>query len=138
MTTVARDGEYTPPGRARANGVFLCLVLFCCQAVKTVDPKKATGKLHKLWMDFAKFYEGHGDVANARVIYEKATLVAYRYVQERRGSWGGGGRTQPYLCTCTKGVFCRMQYTKLQTRLHWSVLLARLLAVWLIVLFSSF
>ncbi|CAN0531024.1 unnamed protein product, partial [Ectocarpus sp. 8 AP-2014] len=48
------------------------------QAVKTVDPKKATGKLHKLWMDFAKFYEGHGDVANARVILEKATLVAYR------------------------------------------------------------
>ena len=98
MTTVTRDGEYTPPGRARANGVFLCLVLFCCQAVKTVDPKKATGKLHKLWMDFAKFYEGHGDVANARVIYEKATLVAYRYVQERRGSWGGGaGHNRTYV-----------------------------------------
>lgn len=43
-----------------------------------MDPKQATGKLHKLWMDFAKFYEGHGDVANARVIFEKATLVAYR------------------------------------------------------------
>ncbi|CAM9884687.1 unnamed protein product, partial [Laminaria digitata] len=52
------------------------------EAVKTVDPKKATGKLHKLWMDFAKFYEGHGDVANARVIFEKATLVAYRHVQQ--------------------------------------------------------
>lgn len=45
-----------------------------------MDPKQATGKLHKLWMDFAKFYEGHGDVANARVIFEKATLVAYRYI----------------------------------------------------------
>ena len=50
------------------------------QAVKTIDPKKATGKLHKLWMDFAKFYEGHGDVANARVIFEKATLVPYKRV----------------------------------------------------------
>ncbi|CBJ33520.1 conserved unknown protein [Ectocarpus siliculosus] len=57
------------------------------EAVKTVDPKKATGKLHKLWMDFAKFYEGHGDVANARVILEKATLVAYRNVDDLASVW---------------------------------------------------
>ena len=46
--------------------------------MKTIDPKKATGKLHKLWVDFAMFYEKHGDVANARVILEKATLVSYK------------------------------------------------------------
>ncbi|CAN0477260.1 unnamed protein product, partial [Scytosiphon promiscuus] len=59
------------------------------QAVKTVEPKKATGKLHKLWMDFAKFYEGHGDVANARVIFEKATLVAYKNVDDLASVWCG-------------------------------------------------
>ncbi|CAN0183970.1 unnamed protein product, partial [Discosporangium mesarthrocarpum] len=48
------------------------------EAVKTIDPKKATGRLHKLWMEFARFYEDHGDVNNARVIMEKATLVPYR------------------------------------------------------------
>ncbi|CAM9238827.1 unnamed protein product [Sphacelaria rigidula] len=48
------------------------------QAVKTIDPQKATGKLHKLWTDFGRFYEDHGSLPNARVILEKATLVAYR------------------------------------------------------------
>eukprot|EP00903_Cladosiphon_okamuranus_P006058 g5973.t1 len=59
------------------------------EAVKTVDPKKATGKLYKLWMDFAKFYEGHGDVANARVIFEKATLVPYKNVDDLAVVWCG-------------------------------------------------
>lgn len=30
------------------------------QAVKTVDPKLAVGKLHRLWLDFAKFFEDLG------------------------------------------------------------------------------
>ena len=29
------------------------------EAVQTVDPKQAVGKLHHLWVNFAKFYEGH-------------------------------------------------------------------------------
>ena len=27
------------------------------EAVQTVDPKQASGKLHTLWVAFAKFYE---------------------------------------------------------------------------------
>ena len=45
------------------------------QAVKTVDIEKAIGKPHSLWCAFAKFYERHGDVPNARVVFEKAAQV---------------------------------------------------------------
>ncbi len=43
--------------------------------VRTVDPDKAIGKPHSLWCAFAKFYERHGDVPNARIIFQKATEV---------------------------------------------------------------
>jgi pre-mRNA-splicing factor SYF1 len=36
---------------------------------------QAIGKPHTLWCAFAKFYEKHGDVANARIIFDKATEV---------------------------------------------------------------
>ena len=36
---------------------------------------QAIGKPHSLWCAFAKFYEKHGDVANARIIFDKATEV---------------------------------------------------------------
>ncbi len=45
------------------------------QAVRTVDIEKAIGKPHSLWCAFAKFYERHGDVVNARVVFEKAIQV---------------------------------------------------------------
>jgi len=37
--------------------------------------RQAIGKPHSLWCAFAKFYEKHGDVANARIIFDKATEV---------------------------------------------------------------
>jgi pre-mRNA-splicing factor SYF1 len=43
--------------------------------VKTVDHDKALGKPNSLWIAFAKFYEKHGDVDNARVIFNKAVQV---------------------------------------------------------------
>lgn len=57
--------------------------MLCCavqiitytEAVKTVDHDKALGKPNSLWIAFAKFYEKHGDVDNARVIFNKATQV---------------------------------------------------------------
>lgn len=60
-----------------------CAVLCCCalqiltytEAVKTVDHDKALGKPNSLWIAFAKFYEKHGDVDNARVIFNKAVQV---------------------------------------------------------------
>jgi hypothetical protein len=50
-------------------------ILTYTEAVKTVAHDKALGKPCDLWCDFAKFYEGHGDVENARVIFGKAVQV---------------------------------------------------------------
>jgi pre-mRNA-splicing factor SYF1 len=42
-------------------------------ALQTVDAKASIGSISQVWTDFAKFYEVHGDLDNARVIFEKAT-----------------------------------------------------------------
>ena len=42
-------------------------------AIKGKLSLQATGKVHTLWTAFARFYERHGDLDNARVIFEKAT-----------------------------------------------------------------
>ena len=52
-------------------------VLTFTEAVTSVDPSKAIGKPHALWVDFAKFYEIRGDVENSRVVFEKAVRVPY-------------------------------------------------------------
>jgi len=57
------------------------------KAVATVDPNKATGRPHTLWVSFARFYEKHGDLKNARVIFEKATRVAYKGVDDLSSVW---------------------------------------------------
>ncbi|BFG30641.1 hypothetical protein CerSpe_169140 [Prunus speciosa] len=48
--------------------------------MRTVDPMKAVGKPHTLWVAFAKLYENHKDIANARVIFDKAVQVNYKTV----------------------------------------------------------
>lgn len=53
-------------------------ILTYTEAVKTVDHDKAVGKPNSLWVAFAKFYEKHGDVANARIIFNKAVQVGCR------------------------------------------------------------
>ncbi|CAK0786535.1 hypothetical protein CVIRNUC_009748 [Coccomyxa viridis] len=62
-------------------------ILTYTEAVTTVDVEKAVGKLHTLWIAFAKFYERHGDIENARVIFDKATQVALRYVEDLATVW---------------------------------------------------
>jgi len=57
------------------------------EAVMTVDPQKAEGRLWTLWAGFAKFYESHDDLENARVIFEKATQVNYRAVDDLASVW---------------------------------------------------
>ena len=52
------------------------------EAVKTVDPWKAVGKPHTLWVAFAKYYEKHDDLESARVIFEKATAASFKTVDE--------------------------------------------------------
>ena len=49
-----------------------------------MDPDKATGKPHTLWVAFAKLYERHSDLPNARIIFEKAAQVG-------RPGWLEGG-----------------------------------------------
>mmetsp|Transcript_2417 Transcript_2417/g.3520 ORF Transcript_2417/g.3520 Transcript_2417/m.3520 type:complete len:886 (+) Transcript_2417:38-2695(+) len=63
-------------------------VLICyAEAVKTVNPKLAVGKLCDLWIEFAKFYEDHKDFENVRIVFEKALLPHYRNVDDLATVW---------------------------------------------------
>ncbi|KAK9126813.1 hypothetical protein Scep_015659 [Stephania cephalantha] len=62
-------------------------ILTYTEAVRTVDPMKAVGKPHTLWVAFAKLYEDHKDVVNARVIFEKAVQVNYKAVDNLASLW---------------------------------------------------
>ncbi|KAJ9074052.1 pre-mRNA-splicing factor syf1 [Entomophthora muscae] len=58
------------------------------QAIKTIDPKKATPNLlPKIWVLFSRFYEDGGDLDKARSVYEKAVLVAYKTPTELAEVW---------------------------------------------------
>eukprot|EP00879_Flechtneria_rotunda_P016677 GHRR01017452.1.p1 GENE.GHRR01017452.1~~GHRR01017452.1.p1 ORF type:complete len:759 (+),score=226.66 GHRR01017452.1:413-2689(+) len=62
-------------------------ILTYTEAVKTVDHDKAVGKPNTLWIAFAKFYEKHGDIANARIIFNKAVQVPFKYVDDLATVW---------------------------------------------------
>lgn len=62
-------------------------ILTYTEAVRTVDPMKAVGKPHTLWVAFAKLYENHKDVANARVIFDKAVQVNYKTLDNLASVW---------------------------------------------------
>ncbi|XP_044477558.1 pre-mRNA-splicing factor SYF1-like [Mangifera indica] len=62
-------------------------ILTYTEAVRTIDPMKAVGKPHTLWVAFAKLYESHKDVANARVIFDKAVQVNYKTVDHLASVW---------------------------------------------------
>mmetsp|Transcript_24442 Transcript_24442/g.35917 ORF Transcript_24442/g.35917 Transcript_24442/m.35917 type:complete len:888 (+) Transcript_24442:79-2742(+) len=57
------------------------------EAVKTVDPKQAHGRLSGLWLSLANFYESHDDMENVRAVLKKATEVEYRTVEELAHVW---------------------------------------------------
>jgi len=48
---------------------------------------QAIGKPFTLWTSFAKFYERHNHLANARLIFEKATAVPFKYVDDLASVW---------------------------------------------------
>ena len=58
-------------------------------AIAAVQPRKAVGKFHELWMNYAKFYEQGGDLRNARIITEKAVKVPFKSVAELAEMWCG-------------------------------------------------
>jgi pre-mRNA-splicing factor SYF1 len=56
-------------------------------AVQTVDPKICTGKLQDLWIAFAQFYDKYQQPDEARYIYDKATKVNFRNVDDLAAIW---------------------------------------------------
>ncbi|KAK4746415.1 hypothetical protein SAY87_012727 [Trapa incisa] len=62
-------------------------ILTYTEAVRTVDPMKAVGKPHTLWVAFAKLYESYKDIANSRVIFDKAVQVNYKTVDNLASVW---------------------------------------------------
>lgn len=58
-------------------------------AIAAIEPKRAIGKFHELWLNYAKFYEQHGDIDTARIILDKAVRVPYKSVVELAETWIG-------------------------------------------------
>ena len=56
-------------------------------AIAAIHPKRATGLLHELWDDYAKFYEERKDLRSARAVMEKAVKVPYKSVNELADMW---------------------------------------------------
>jgi pre-mRNA-splicing factor SYF1 len=56
-------------------------------AIAAVQPKKAVGRFHELWANYAKFYEKGGDLRTARAIMEKAVKVPFKSVAELADMW---------------------------------------------------
>lgn len=52
------------------------------EALETIKPHKANGRLYKLWTNYAKFYEQRDQLDWSRVIFEKATRVPFKSVNE--------------------------------------------------------
>lgn len=52
------------------------------EALKTVDPSQAVGKVSKLWVNFARFYEGYEELENANVVFHKASQQKFKSVDE--------------------------------------------------------
>lgn len=63
-------------------------ILTYTEALRTDDPMKAVlGKHLTLWVEFARLYESHNDLANARVILYKAVQVNYKAVDDLARVW---------------------------------------------------
>ena len=64
------------------------------QALSTINPRKATANFHRLFINFAKFYEEGGttgeaehDLASARKVMEKGTKVNFKTVEDLAEVW---------------------------------------------------
>lgn len=62
--------------------------------METVNPRKATANLHRLYVNFAKFYEEGGttgqaeaDLDSSRKIFEKGTKVNFKLVEDLAEIW---------------------------------------------------
>uniref|UniRef100_A0A915II81 Pre-mRNA-splicing factor SYF1 n=1 Tax=Romanomermis culicivorax TaxID=13658 RepID=A0A915II81_ROMCU len=66
---------------------FLKQVETYTEALKIIDPKLQTGKVNTLWVGFAKLYEKHEQIDDARTIFEKALTVNYTKVDDLASVW---------------------------------------------------
>lgn len=57
------------------------------ETVKTVDPVKATGWPHTLWLAFAKMYEDRGLLGSAREVFQRATQVNFKAADHLAAVW---------------------------------------------------
>ena len=64
------------------------------KALTTIQPKKATANFHRLFINFARFYEEGGitgdaekDLDSARKVLEKATKVNFKTVEDLAEIW---------------------------------------------------
>lgn len=56
-------------------------------AIAAIQPKRADGQFHEIWVNYAKFYESGGDLRNARIIMEKAVKVPFKTPDELAKMW---------------------------------------------------
>ncbi|KAF5391748.1 hypothetical protein D9757_001751 [Collybiopsis confluens] len=64
------------------------------KALETINPRKATANLHRLYVNFAKFYEEGGisgqaevDIESSRKLLEKGTKVNFKAVEDLAEVW---------------------------------------------------
>ena len=57
------------------------------EAVQTVDPKQSVGKLHTLWISFAKFYEENNQIEDSRIIFEQSITTPFTKVEDLAAVW---------------------------------------------------
>ena len=64
------------------------------KALETINARKATANLHRLYINFAKFYEEGGvlaqaepDIDSARKILEKGSKVNFKAVEDLAEVW---------------------------------------------------
>lgn len=62
-------------------------VLEFTSALATIDPSKASGKLHSIWIRFAKFWEDNGQLTGARKVFDKAVQVHFKQVEHLANVW---------------------------------------------------
>ncbi|KAI9003360.1 hypothetical protein DFJ74DRAFT_435548 [Hyaloraphidium curvatum] len=57
------------------------------KALSSINPRKAVGNLHDLWIGFAKWHEGNGDLHGARAVFERAVKVPFRKPDDLADVW---------------------------------------------------
>lgn len=89
-----RFGSLRPGFKFDWPPVVLQVAQTYTDALSTINPRKATANLHRLYTNFAKFYEeggvkgeAEGDLESARKVLEKATKVNFKAVEDLAEVW---------------------------------------------------